>query len=325
MAWTTCFLHAAAEGKGGEARTEQGENPAGFHERVSGKIIGKLGKSSSGAAARGCGCFLGVRLTTRGPTQVKTRHDDERDPHYGHGHVHVHDVHASAVVALEGSQSSVRNRFGITSQATSRVSKRPTATSRGFFVARYFDDSRKKGADAMPENENKQQLATIAVHGGQSVDKTTKARAVPIYQTTSYVFDDSAHAARLFGLAGVRQHLHAHHESDDRRVREPDCGARRRRGGTGDGLGAGGGDADYHDAGRGGRRDCFHHFAVRRHLQPVPLHIAAAGHHGEVCGRRRLRRTAGGDQRKDQGAVHRDAGQSEAGCGRHRDAGQDRA
>src|SRR5208337_4969206 len=29
---------------------------------------------------------------------------------------------------------------------------------------------------------------------------TTKARAVPIYQTTSYVFDDSAHAARLFGL-----------------------------------------------------------------------------------------------------------------------------
>src|ERR1700675_547663 len=52
----------------------------------------------------------------------------------------------------------------------------------------------------MPENETKQQLATIAVHGGQSVDKTTKARAVPIYQTTSYVFDDSAHAARLFGL-----------------------------------------------------------------------------------------------------------------------------
>src|ERR1700675_1637284 len=52
----------------------------------------------------------------------------------------------------------------------------------------------------MPENETKQQLATIAVHGGQSVDKTTKARAVPIYQTTSYVFDDSDHAGRLFGL-----------------------------------------------------------------------------------------------------------------------------
>ncbi len=52
----------------------------------------------------------------------------------------------------------------------------------------------------MPENEKKQQFATLAVHAGQSADKTTKARAVPIYQTTSYVFDDSAHAARLFGL-----------------------------------------------------------------------------------------------------------------------------
>ena len=53
----------------------------------------------------------------------------------------------------------------------------------------------------MPDETKPQlQLATLAVHGGQSADKTTKARAVPIYQTTSYVFDDSAHAARLFGL-----------------------------------------------------------------------------------------------------------------------------
>ena len=43
-------------------------------------------------------------------------------------------------------------------------------------------------------------LDTIALHGGQNVDKTTKARAVPIYQTTSYVFDDTGHAARLFAL-----------------------------------------------------------------------------------------------------------------------------
>ena len=41
---------------------------------------------------------------------------------------------------------------------------------------------------------------TLALHAGQSVDPTTKSRAVPIYQTTSYVFDDTAHAARLFGL-----------------------------------------------------------------------------------------------------------------------------
>ena len=55
----------------------------------------------------------------------------------------------------------------------------------------------------MPANENnhpKQGIGTLSVHGGQSVDPTTKSRAVPIYQTTSYVFDDADHAARLFGL-----------------------------------------------------------------------------------------------------------------------------
>jgi O-acetylhomoserine (thiol)-lyase len=43
-------------------------------------------------------------------------------------------------------------------------------------------------------------LATLAVHAGQTPDPTTGARAVPIYQTTSYVFHDAAHAGRLFGL-----------------------------------------------------------------------------------------------------------------------------
>ena len=41
---------------------------------------------------------------------------------------------------------------------------------------------------------------TLAVHGGQAPDPTTNARAVPIYQTTSYNFTDAEHAARLFGL-----------------------------------------------------------------------------------------------------------------------------
>jgi O-acetylhomoserine (thiol)-lyase len=41
---------------------------------------------------------------------------------------------------------------------------------------------------------------TLALHAGQTPDPTTHARAVPIYATTSYVFDDAAHAARLFGL-----------------------------------------------------------------------------------------------------------------------------
>jgi O-acetylhomoserine (thiol)-lyase len=43
-------------------------------------------------------------------------------------------------------------------------------------------------------------LNTRALHEGYSPDPTTRSRAVPIYQTTSYTFADSAHAANLFGL-----------------------------------------------------------------------------------------------------------------------------
>ncbi len=49
-------------------------------------------------------------------------------------------------------------------------------------------------------SETKQQLATLAVHAGQSPDPTTGSRAVPIYQTTSYLFQDADHAGRLFAL-----------------------------------------------------------------------------------------------------------------------------
>ncbi|WP_307548724.1 homocysteine synthase [Paenibacillus sp. V4I5] len=41
---------------------------------------------------------------------------------------------------------------------------------------------------------------TLAIHAGQQVDPTTNSRAVPIYQTTSYVFNDTDHAANLFAL-----------------------------------------------------------------------------------------------------------------------------
>ncbi|KXT12421.1 hypothetical protein AC579_10276 [Pseudocercospora musae] len=41
---------------------------------------------------------------------------------------------------------------------------------------------------------------TLQLHAGQEPDPTTKSRAVPIYATTSYTFNDSAHGARLFGL-----------------------------------------------------------------------------------------------------------------------------
>jgi O-acetylhomoserine (thiol)-lyase len=43
-------------------------------------------------------------------------------------------------------------------------------------------------------------LGTLALHAGQQADPTTGARAVPIYQTTSYVFKSTEHAANLFAL-----------------------------------------------------------------------------------------------------------------------------
>ena len=41
---------------------------------------------------------------------------------------------------------------------------------------------------------------TLQLHAGQEADPTTGSRAVPIYQTTSYQFKDTEHAANLFGL-----------------------------------------------------------------------------------------------------------------------------
>src|SRR5688500_19314812 len=43
-------------------------------------------------------------------------------------------------------------------------------------------------------------LDTLALHAGQSPDPATGSRAVPIYQTTSYVFRDTEHAASLFNM-----------------------------------------------------------------------------------------------------------------------------
>ncbi len=48
--------------------------------------------------------------------------------------------------------------------------------------------------------ERKLQFETLQLHAGQQPDPTTNSRAVPIYQTSAYVFNDADHAANLFGL-----------------------------------------------------------------------------------------------------------------------------
>ena len=48
---------------------------------------------------------------------------------------------------------------------------------------------------------NNLKFETLQVHAGQVADPTTNTRAVPLYQTTSYVFNSSEHGANLFGHA----------------------------------------------------------------------------------------------------------------------------
>src|SRR5512147_2950600 len=49
-------------------------------------------------------------------------------------------------------------------------------------------------------SETKLNIDTLALHAGHTPDQSTLSRAVPIYQTSSYVFRSSEHAANLFGL-----------------------------------------------------------------------------------------------------------------------------
>ncbi len=55
---------------------------------------------------------------------------------------------------------------------------------------------------------------TKQIHAGQTPDEATNARALPIYQTTSYTFNSTAHAAEPLRAERTRQHLHPDHESD---------------------------------------------------------------------------------------------------------------
>ena len=75
-------------------------------------------------------------------------------------------------------------------------------------------------------------FATLAVHAGAKPDPTTGARVTPIYQTTSYVFNDADHAASLFGLQAFGNIYTRIMNPTQRRARGAHRGARRRHGGA---------------------------------------------------------------------------------------------
>ena len=143
----------------------------------------------------------------------------------------------------------------------------------------------------MTENASTEQkqlgFETLSLHAGQVVDPLTRSRAVPIYQTTSYVFNDTDQAADLFALRGTWQHLHPHAKSDHRRARAAIAAL---EGGIGALAFASGqapivGDPQHRQR---RRQDRLHHQPVWRHLQPLPLHPAEVRHQRQV--RRTVRR-----------------------------------
>ena len=148
---------------------------------------------------------------------------------------------------------------------------------------------------------------TKQVHAGQSPDTATNARALPIYQTTSYTFNSTDHAAALFSLAEPGNIY--------TRIMNPTTDVVEQRiaaleGGVAGAVPVLGQAAETIGDPQPGRRRRSHRVqpaALRRYLQPAALHAAQAGHRGHV--RRRSRRPgllAQGGAAEHQGVLRRD-------------------
>ena len=126
-------------------------------------------------------------------------------------------------------------------------------------------------------------FSTLAVHAGAQPDPTTGARATPIYQTTSFVFDRRRSRRLAVRPAGVRQHLYPHRQSDQRGAGGARRRARRRHRGARGRLrprGAGAGVSLPAAARRRIRRVAASSMAARSTSSTTPSRISA----GTWCG-----------------------------------------
>ena len=123
----------------------------------------------------------------------------------------------------------------------------------------------------MPNDKPERQFGfnTRALHHGYQPEATTKARAVPIYQTTSFTFRGLRARRGAVRAAEVRQHLHADHESDHRSAGRAGRFARKRRGGAGDVERPGGAVHCHQQPDAVRRSDGGVQHALRRHLHAV--------------------------------------------------------
>ena len=166
-----------------------------------------------------------------------------------------------------------------------------------------------------------QHVETVALHGGQEPDSATNALAVPIYQTSSYVFDDTQHAADLFALK-VPGNIYT-------RIMNPTWGVLEARltaleGGVGAVVTASGQAAVTYSVlniARAGDNIVSVSPALRRHLQPVRPHAAPVRHRGPLGRRRRSGRRGPPDRRPHAAGLRRDGRQPEAEHHGHRRLG----
>ena len=174
-------------------------------------------------------------------------------------------------------------------------------------------------------SEAKQHLATLAVHAGQTPDPTTGSRAVPIYQTTSYAFQDADHAGRLFALKEFgniyTRIMNPTTDVLEKRVAALEGGVAALAMASGQAaetlvlttLASAGEEIISTTSLYGGTYNLFHYTLPK--LGITVKFVDADDFDG-------LRAA---DQREDAGDLYRDAGQSQAGCGGHREAGRHRA
>jgi O-acetylhomoserine (thiol)-lyase len=140
-------------------------------------------------------------------------------------------------------------------------------------------------------------FATQAIHGGHTPDSDTHSRAVPLYQTTSYTFDDTTHAADLFGLRKFGNIY--------TRIMNPTTGVLEQRvaaleGGVGALAVASGQAAEtltMLTLAQAGDEIVVLHRSLRRHGQSLHPHPAQIGHPRALRGPRRFQRLGAGHHR----------------------------
>ena len=166
---------------------------------------------------------------------------------------------------------------------------------------------------------------TIAIHAGFDADPTTKAVAVPIYQTAAYAFDSAAHGAALFDLEveGYRYSRIGNPTNAvlEKRLAELEGGVAA--------LTVASGQAALHYAssqrGRLRRQHRLRAPALWHHPYPALRHPAAPGHPWPLRRKRQRRGHRAADRRSDPGGVLREPGQSGRQHLRHRGRGENRA